>query len=72
MIQDLNSANGTYVNRKRVPPGEKRALAEEDIIQVGPVQLMFTTGDPGHFKEPKAWLIRKRGLKVTRALVSGD
>jgi hypothetical protein len=39
VVEDLNSANGTYVNRKRVPPGEKRALAKDDIIQIGAVQL---------------------------------
>ena len=38
-INDLKSSNGTYVNRKRVPPGEKRALAKDDIIQIGAVQM---------------------------------
>jgi pSer/pThr/pTyr-binding forkhead associated (FHA) protein len=39
VIEDLSSANGTYVNRSRVPPGERRALKEGDVIQVGAVQL---------------------------------
>lgn len=39
VIEDLNSANGTYVNRKRVPPGEKRPLRKEDIIQIGEVHI---------------------------------
>src|SRR5262249_55439954 len=39
VLEDLNSSNGTYVNRKRVPPGEKRALAKDDIIQIGEVQM---------------------------------
>jgi FHA domain len=39
VIEDLNSTNGTYVNRKRVPPGEKLALAKDDIIQIGEVQM---------------------------------
>jgi hypothetical protein len=38
-IEDLNSANGTYVNRTRVYPGQKRALHVNDIIQIGNVQL---------------------------------
>ncbi len=38
-IEDLNSANGTYVNRQRVYPGQARPLAVNDIIQVGTVQL---------------------------------
>ncbi len=38
-IEDLNSANGTYVNRARVYPGGKRPLAVNDIVQIGTVQL---------------------------------
>jgi hypothetical protein len=38
-IEDLNSANGTYVNRTRVPPGEKRPLQKDDVIQIGEVQF---------------------------------
>jgi pSer/pThr/pTyr-binding forkhead associated (FHA) protein len=38
-IEDLNSANGTYVNRTRVYPGQKRPLSVNDIVQIGNVQL---------------------------------
>lgn len=38
-IEDLNTANGTYVNRERVPPGQKRKLQTTDVIQIGEVQL---------------------------------
>lgn len=38
-IEDLNSANGTYVNRARVHPGDKRPLAVGDVVQIGTVQL---------------------------------
>ncbi len=38
-IEDLNSANGTYVNRTRIYPGQKRPLSVNDIIQIGNVQL---------------------------------
>jgi hypothetical protein len=39
MIEDLNSSNGTYVNRTRVYPGQKRPLGVGDVIQIGTVQL---------------------------------
>ncbi|MCS6850915.1 MAG: FHA domain-containing protein [Gemmataceae bacterium] len=39
VIEDLNSSNGTYVNRTRVYPGTKRPLAVGDVIQIGTVQL---------------------------------
>ncbi|MCI0376709.1 MAG: FHA domain-containing protein [Gemmataceae bacterium] len=39
VIEDLNSSNGTYVNRSRVPPGKKQGLRANDIIQIGEVQL---------------------------------
>jgi hypothetical protein len=38
-IEDLNSSNGTYVNRSRVYPGQKRPLNVGDVIQIGSVQL---------------------------------
>lgn len=39
VIEDLNTANGTYVNRSVVRPGTKRALKTGDLIQIGEVQL---------------------------------
>jgi hypothetical protein len=39
VIEDLNSSNGTYVNRNRVSPGTKQELKTNDIIQIGEVQL---------------------------------
>jgi FHA domain len=38
-IEDLNSANGTYVNRARIYPGQRRTLVPGDIVQIGNVQL---------------------------------
>lgn len=39
VIEDLNSANGTFVNRVRIYPGQKRELAVGDVLQVGTVQM---------------------------------
>jgi FHA domain len=39
LIEDLNSSNGTYVNRSRVPPGKQQELKANDVIQIGEVQL---------------------------------
>jgi hypothetical protein len=41
-IEDLGSTNGTYVNRHRLPPGTKRKLKPDDVIQVGTTQLKVT------------------------------
>jgi FHA domain len=38
-IEDLNSSNGTFVNRTRVYPNQKRPLNLGDVIQIGTVQL---------------------------------
>jgi hypothetical protein len=38
-IEDLNSANGTYVNRTKIYPGQKKQLAVGDVIQIGNVHL---------------------------------
>jgi hypothetical protein len=38
-LEDLNSSNGTFVNRNRVYPGEKKALSPNDVIQIGTVHM---------------------------------
>ncbi|HWY85131.1 MAG TPA: FHA domain-containing protein [Gemmataceae bacterium] len=38
-LEDLNSANGTFVNRARIHPGQKRQLSLNDVIQIGTVHL---------------------------------
>jgi hypothetical protein len=42
-IEDLNSANGTYVNRDKIRPGQKRQLYLNDVIQIGTVHLKVKT-----------------------------
>ncbi len=39
VIEDLNSSNGTFVNRTRLYPGQKRTLKPNDVIQIGTVQV---------------------------------
>jgi pSer/pThr/pTyr-binding forkhead associated (FHA) protein len=38
-LEDLNSSNGTFLNRNRVYPGAKQSLKPSDVIQIGNVQL---------------------------------
>jgi FHA domain-containing protein len=38
-IEDLNSSNGTFVNRSRIYPGQHTPLNANDVIQIGTVQL---------------------------------
>jgi len=42
VVEDLNSANGTYVDRQRVAPGQKRGLAPGNVIQLGTIHLKVT------------------------------
>jgi hypothetical protein len=39
MIEDLNSSNGTFVNRARIYPGQKTNLKVNDVVQIGTVQM---------------------------------
>lgn len=39
VIEDLNSSNGTFVNRARIYPGQKCVLAVNDVVQIGTVQM---------------------------------
>jgi hypothetical protein len=38
-IEDLNSSNGTFVNRTKIYPAQPRPLNVNDVIQIGTVQL---------------------------------
>ena len=38
-IEDLNSSNGTFVNRTRVYPGQKTPINVNDVIQIGTVHM---------------------------------
>jgi hypothetical protein len=38
-IEDLNSLNGTFVNRQRVHPGRKRTLLANDVVTIGTIHL---------------------------------
>jgi hypothetical protein len=38
-IEDLNSSNGTFVNRAKIYPGQRTPLNVNDVIQIGTVQL---------------------------------
>ncbi len=40
-IFDLGSANGTFINDKKIPPNEPRDLAKEDMIKLGSSILKF-------------------------------
>ncbi|MEY4614732.1 MAG: hypothetical protein RL179_2705 [Planctomycetota bacterium] len=38
-IEDLNSSNGTFLNRNKIYPGQKMPLKANDMIQIGNIQL---------------------------------
>jgi hypothetical protein len=38
-VEDLNSSNGTFVNRARIYPGQPKGLNPNDVVQIGNVQL---------------------------------
>jgi hypothetical protein len=39
ILEDLNSLNGTFVNRTRLHPGQQRVIRPGDVIAVGTVHL---------------------------------
>lgn len=38
-LEDLNSANGTFLNRAKIQGGTKHVLKPDDTIQIGTVQF---------------------------------
>ena len=45
-IEDLGSANGTYLNEERLPPNEPRTLVEGDVMRVGDYTLIYHDPQP--------------------------
>jgi len=43
-LEDLGSTNGTVLNREKVSPGGTVTLAEGDVIHLGHLKAVFTTG----------------------------
>jgi len=41
-IEDLNSSNGTFVNRVKIYPGQIHHLKPDDVVQIGSVQMKVT------------------------------
>lgn len=38
-IEELNSTNGTFVNRERTQPGQKQPIRRDDLIQIGEIHF---------------------------------
>jgi pSer/pThr/pTyr-binding forkhead associated (FHA) protein len=38
-LEDLNSSNGTFLNRNKIYPAQPQQLKVNDVIQIGNVQL---------------------------------
>ncbi len=41
LLTDLNSSNGTFINDKKVPPGDTVMLAKEDMVKLGNTIFKF-------------------------------
>jgi pSer/pThr/pTyr-binding forkhead associated (FHA) protein len=49
-ITDLNSANGTYLNNKKLPPDQPIAWQSGRPLRVGQVELILHQADQSHFE----------------------
>jgi FHA domain len=47
-VTDLGSANGTWVNRHKLAPSERRKLRDGDLVQFGQVQAEFFVSGKGY------------------------
>lgn len=41
IVEDLDSRNGTYVNRKKIEPHKQSILREKELLTIGSTQLIF-------------------------------
>jgi len=42
-LEDLDSINGTFVNKKRVPANQPHPLKDGDLVRLGKIELAFHT-----------------------------
>lgn len=47
-ITDLGSSNGTWVNRHKLAPAERRKLRDGDLVQFGQLQVEFFVSGQGY------------------------
>jgi two-component system response regulator AtoC len=75
-LEDLDSANGTWVGHQRLVPRERRAVHPGDVIELGTVLLVLQPGDSGSasrrvLPDAPAWTQEEEASppKATRAAV---
>lgn len=55
-LEDLDSTNGTWLNRRRVMPREKHTLVSDDQIWLGPLKMLFCLGSNKPPQPATFWL----------------
>ncbi len=53
LVEDLNSRNGTYVNGRRLVPGQATALRPGDVVQINGFALWIRPLQPGEEPPPR-------------------
>jgi serine phosphatase RsbU (regulator of sigma subunit) len=56
-VEDLDSANGTFLNGTRLPPHRQMPLTERDLLQIGPYELVLVPEAPPT-PPTDSWVIR--------------
>ena len=41
LVADTGSTNGTHINGVRIPYGEARSIADDDVVAFGDVEVRF-------------------------------
>lgn len=67
-IEDMNSTNGTWLNRHRLMPGEKHPVKNDDQIWLGPLKMMFCLGSKKASRPTRFWLRHKDNGRKARSL----
>jgi pSer/pThr/pTyr-binding forkhead associated (FHA) protein len=73
MIEDLGSANGTFINEKRIPAHQPYTLRNGDLIRLGQLILFayfaaFREKRSATITEQTIWLVEKREAKTHSGL----
>jgi len=71
-VEDLNSTNGTYIDRKPIPPGHEVPVEEGIPIAIGGVLLSLGTMYTGETSDIQAWVDFSNDLAETGEISRKD
>lgn len=67
LLVDLESTNGTLLNKRALPAGGRAPLREGDVLEVGPYRITFSSASEGETEPPEELARRLAREAISRS-----